>query len=172
MTSLLQKYQCLLETRGLVSDRYSRQNLKQRLSNLFGEEIVFHQPPDRSKPELVYSSSISLQSIINEAFKRSKETDESKAETSLPKKDKLSVPDEISERTKLIYKAAMIIKSDINSSKGISIQPLHLCDLTSASCKQVVPESLYCLLRWIISASACFEVNPPAECKMLLMKNV
>ena len=84
--------------------------------------------------------------------------------TSLPDREK-SIPDKVSDRTKLLYKAAMIIKSDINGSTGISIQPLHLNDLTSQTSKQVVPESLYWLLRWIISASECFEENPSPECK-------
>ena len=66
--------------------------------------------------------------------------------TSLPDRKK-SIPDEVSDRTKLLYKAAMIIKSDINGRTGISIQPLHLNDLTSQTSKQVVPESLYWLLR-------------------------
>ena len=164
MTSLLQKYQSLLQTQDVVSDRYTRQNLKQRLKNRLGDEIVFHQPTDRFKPELVYSSSISIQGIINAAFKRSKDADVSVPGTSLPDREK-SIPDEVSDRTKLLYKAAMIIKSDINGSTGISIQPLHLNDLTSQTSKQVVPESLYWLRRWIISASECFEENPSPVCK-------
>ena len=37
--------------------------------------------------------------------------------TSLPDREK-SIPDEVSDKTKLLYKAAMIIKSDINGSTG------------------------------------------------------
>ena len=127
MTSLLQKYQSLLQTQDVVSDRYTRQTLKQRLKSRFGDEIVFYQPTDCSKLELVYSSSISIQAIFNKAFKRSKDADVSMPGTSLPDREK-SIPDEVSDRTKLLYKAAMIIKSDINGSTGISIQPLHLND--------------------------------------------
>ena len=58
--------------------------------------------------------------------------------TPLPGKDKTSIPDDVSERTKILYKAAMIIKSDINSTTEIPIQPLRLNDLTTQTCKQVV----------------------------------
>ena len=161
MTSLLHKYQVLLENQGVEPDNYTRQNLKQRLKNRFGDKIVFHQPPGRSQAELVYSSFISLQSIINEAFRRSNDADVRMTGTPLPDKDKTSIPDDVSERIKI----AMIIKSDINSTTGIPIQPLHLNNLTTKTCKQVVPESLYWLLRWIISASETFQLNPSTECK-------
>ncbi|MCG7875527.1 MAG: hypothetical protein N0C90_04285, partial [Candidatus Thiodiazotropha endolucinida] len=150
---------------GVESDRYTRQRLKNRLKKRFVDEIVFHQPPDRSKPELVYSSSISLQDLINEAFRRSKEGDDTMSDASLPDKDTVSTPGDVSEKTRILYKAAMIIKADINTSSGISIQPLDVNDLTVKNCKEVVPESLYWLLRWVISVTDEFDVNPAPECK-------
>ena len=39
--------------------------LKDRLKNRFGETIVFHQQLGRAKPELIYSSNINLQDVIN-----------------------------------------------------------------------------------------------------------
>lgn len=63
MNALLQKYKILLAERGIDADSYSRQRLKLRLKNFFGESIVFHQQSDRSKPELVYSSQLSLQDV-------------------------------------------------------------------------------------------------------------
>ena len=170
MTSLLHKYKFLSENQGVEPDNYTRQHLRQRLKNHFGDKIVFHQPPGRSQAELVYSSSISLQSIINEAFRRSNDADVSMTGTPLSDKDKTSIPDDFSERTKILYKAVMIIKSDINSTTGIPVQPLHLNDITTKTCKQVVPESLYWLLRWIISASETFELNPQQNVKILPTK--
>ena len=59
MNSLLEKYKTLLTDRGIDADSYTRQRLKLRLKNFFGESIVFHQQTDRSQPELVYSSELS-----------------------------------------------------------------------------------------------------------------
>ena len=43
--------------------------------------------------------------------------------------------------TRILYKAAMIIKSDINSSAGFSMQLLDLADLQLKKCKDVVPKA-------------------------------
>ena len=71
MNTLLQKYKALLTDRGIDADSYTRQRLKLRLKSYFVESIVFHQQPDHSQPELVYSSKLSLQTVINAAFKQS-----------------------------------------------------------------------------------------------------
>lgn len=65
MSSLLKKYVELLEERGVDAKAYSKQNLKLRIKSYYGEEIVFHQPYNKSSPELLYSSSISLKDVIN-----------------------------------------------------------------------------------------------------------
>ena len=147
-------------------DNYTRdKTLSKGLKTTLVIKIVFHQPPGRSQAELVHSSSISLQCIINGAFRRSNDADVSMTGTPLPDKDKTSMSDDVSEKTKNLYKAVKIIKSVINSTTGIPIQPLHLNDLTTKTCKHVVPGSLYWLLRWIISASETFELKPSTECK-------
>ena len=67
MSSLLSKYRERLEDKGIKAESYSKQHLKHRLEKHFGENIVFHQHPDKSKPEVIYSSNISLQDVLNAA---------------------------------------------------------------------------------------------------------
>ena len=67
MSSLLSKYCQCLENKGIKAESYSKQRLKLRLENHFGENIVFHQHPDKRKPEVIYSSNISLQDVLNAA---------------------------------------------------------------------------------------------------------
>jgi len=67
MSSLLLKYRKSLEDKGINGESYSKQRLKLRLEKHFGEKIVFHQHPDKSKPEVIYSSNISLQDVLNAA---------------------------------------------------------------------------------------------------------
>lgn len=54
-------YKSLLVKKGTDASSYTKQDLS----------IVFHQPFDKSKPELLYSGEISVQEIINAAIKRS-----------------------------------------------------------------------------------------------------
>jgi len=65
MSSLLKKYIGLLEKRGTYGSNYTNQKLKLRMKSHFGETIVFHQPYQKNSPEIVYSSSISVQDVIN-----------------------------------------------------------------------------------------------------------
>ena len=65
MNSLLVRYREFLADEGVRGEGYTRQCLKDRLKNCFGEEVVFHQQMDRAKPELIYASSIRLQDVIN-----------------------------------------------------------------------------------------------------------
>ncbi|CAB4025743.1 Hypothetical predicted protein, partial [Paramuricea clavata] len=51
-----------------AGESYMKQKLKARLVAHYKEDLVFHQPPQQSKPEIVYSSSISLVDIINAAI--------------------------------------------------------------------------------------------------------
>ena len=66
MASLLARYNEFLLKKGVAgAESYSMQRLKDRLRNFFGEEIVFHQQLGRAKPELIYSSNVNLQDVIN-----------------------------------------------------------------------------------------------------------
>lgn len=56
-----------LEKRRNAADNYRKQKLKARLTANFKEQIAFYQPPQRSKPEILCSSSISLTDVINAA---------------------------------------------------------------------------------------------------------
>ena len=65
MASLLARYKEFLLEKGVTrAESYSMQCLKDRLTNFFGEEIVFHQQLGKAKPELIYSSNVKLQDMI------------------------------------------------------------------------------------------------------------
>ena len=50
-----------------------------------------------------------------------------------------------------LYHAAQIIKSDIKKCEGIAVQPLNKDDLCLNRGKNMIPESLYTLLCWVIA---------------------
>jgi hypothetical protein len=72
MKTLLESYKAILAERFgcTTASSYRTERLKHRLENYFEDQIVFQKQPDPSKPELVYSSSISLQDVINTAARR------------------------------------------------------------------------------------------------------
>ena len=65
MASLLIKYRDYLSEKGVPGDGYTSQRLKDRLKSSFGEEIIFHQQLGKAKPELIYSSNVKPQDVIN-----------------------------------------------------------------------------------------------------------
>ena len=144
MASLLTKYKDILEKMGVASRSYSSQRLKVRLQKHFKNEIVFHQQSYSRTSELLYSSSISLESVINSAYVKSplgSESDDSDA-----------IPAESDERTVISHSKV----GDITDCQGIPIRPPNLHDLTLISARFLIPKSLYWIIRWIIS-------NPSSE---------
>ena len=64
MVSLLIKYRDHLSEKGVPGDSYTSQRFLWR-SGSYGEEITFHQQLGKAKPELIYSSNVKLQDVIN-----------------------------------------------------------------------------------------------------------
>lgn len=161
MTFLLERYKEKLSLNGVPSPAYRSEKLKKRLSNYFGNSIVFHKPPDPSKPELIYSSSISVKSLINAAVSTAKADDYLSCSYSPEEKD-----DAEAEKLKVLFEAAQILKEDIKKSKGICIRPLSVDDITLERGRSVVPDSLYHFLQWFVSQQEYHESDKPAAtCK-------
>jgi hypothetical protein len=145
MTSLLSVYKDALVRRGIEAESYTRQKLKLRLEKHFGNSIVFHQSNDMSKPELVYSSTVSLQDVINAAFMKSSHPLDT-MDTSTPR---TTVSPRL-DRTTLIHRTAKLVQQEIMECQGVQTVPLDMNCLTLSASKAMIPESLYCLLRWIV----------------------
>ena len=132
---------------------YTRQRLKLRLKSFFGESIVFLQQTDRSQPDLVYSSELSLQTVFNAVFKQSASEPPAPKASSREERTTKDIVD-MTDRKRVLYQAAMIVKADINETSGIAIQPLQTADLSLEASKASVPESLYNVLA---SSTDCFK---------------
>ena len=68
MNNLLAMFKNELEKLCNARESYTKQKLKARLVAHYKEDLVFHQPPQQSKQEIVYSNSISLVDVINAAI--------------------------------------------------------------------------------------------------------
>ena len=56
-----------------------------------------------------------------------------------------------SDRVKLLYRAAKLIKSEITDCRGIAIRSPSVVDSSQTNAKSLIPDSLYWFLRWIIA---------------------
>ena len=65
MSTVIGRYKDYLNEQQMSLDSYTTQRLKLQVKKHFGDKIMFH----RTKPELLYSSDISLQDVINSAYK-------------------------------------------------------------------------------------------------------
>ena len=69
MNTILSMFKNELQKMGNDGESYTKQKLKARLKSHYHDRLVFHQSPQQSKPEIVYSGSISLLDVINAASK-------------------------------------------------------------------------------------------------------
>ena len=149
MKTLLDSYQEILEGLGCnTAKNYKTERLKCRLQQSFQEEIVFQKTSDPSKPELVYSSSISSQDAINSASKKTFQLTKMPA----PSEDESSTSQGQNDVSSILYHAAQILRSSIrNENKSIEIQPIDVEDISARKVKSSVPKDLYKLLCLMIS---------------------
>ena len=133
------------------------------MKSFFGEAIVFHQQTDHSQPELVYSSELSLQTVINAAFKQSASEPPAPKASSREERTTKDIVD-MTDRKRVLYQAAMIVKADINETSGIAIQLFQTANISLEVSKASVPESLCWLLRLIVSSEDTESVFETPEC--------
>eukprot|EP00794_Sanderia_malayensis_P016394 gene16394-18032_t len=138
MSSLLLKYHQRLSEKGIESESYSKQCMKLRPEKYFGEKIVFHQHPDRSKAEVSYSSNISVQDVLNAAAAQNAG---------------MRSESNISDTSQDIINIARRIKEDIRKCSGISLRPLNVDDISLNTASKIIPPSLYWLLRLMITSN-------------------
>ena len=150
MSSLLSKYRELLEDKGIKAESYSKQHLNLRLQKHFGEEIVFHQHPDRSKPEVIYSRNISLQDVLNASAAQNAR----------------SVSSVSFDATQQIVNTAWRVKEEIRKCSGITLRPLNVDDVSLESSRRIIPPSLYWLVRLMITSdeSGVDDFDHPCPC--------
>jgi hypothetical protein len=144
MSSLLNKFKAIAKTRNLDAQSYTAQRLKLRLQNYFKDRIVFHRPIDQAKSEIVYSSKISIEDVINASFMNREQC--AYHEDS----NDLCIDDREEDKEQILYKAAMIIKSEASKCTGIQISPLNISELSLQCARRMIPDELY----WILMAQS------------------
>ena len=149
MTTLLTMYQSNLESKGVDASSYSKQHLKARLQKHYGDELIFHTPTARFKPELVYGSTIMVQDILNAWAELQSKKEEERIENE-------------------IFRVVKHIKQEISEMGGICTAPLNVNDVSLECARRLIPDSLYLLLRLMITSDitkVTEVIASKAECK-------
>lgn len=131
---------------------YRNDRLKLKLKAHYDDKIVVHTPNNRRKPELIYSSSISLDQVLHYAASI---TDQAPSDAAVG----ASTPS----AEAVITHAAAIIRTEIESSP-FAIESLS--DVTWTKAQRVVPGSLLLLLRELghTSPAKIFSIGQDVMC--------
>ena len=133
MTTPLTMYQSNLESKVVDASSYSKQHLKARLKKHYGDELIFHTPTARFKPELIYGSTIMVQDILNAWAELQSKKEEERMENE-------------------IFRMVKHIKQDISQMGGICRAPLNVNDVSLECARRLIPDSLFLLLCLMITS--------------------
>ena len=116
------------------------------LKHYGSNNIVFQDQYDRKMSQLVYSSKIALNDVINAVARQNS------AAPCSSKEDGTDVG--VQDACATLFHAANIIREDIKKCKGISIKPLNATDITESKAKELLPNSVFNFLYWVIQGTS------------------
>ena len=110
------------------------------LAKAFSTSIVFLQPADCSKSELVYASTVNIQDVLNAwAVFQSPANGNGNVNNS---NEAL--------QSREIHCVASLIKQEIKKCAGIHTKPLNTQDFSKKTTRQLLPDSLYSLIKQLV----------------------
>ena len=138
-----------LDCKDISEDSYSTEKLKKKLIGHFGDAISFHKPSNILMLQIVFSGSINMNDVINLAslykdkIKQHKIAEEVSKNTSNTK--------DLSEESTL-YKAALIIRKELEDVRRIKYQRLNPSDISQETAENLIPDKLYTFVTWLLSS--------------------
>ena len=97
---------------------------------------MFHQHPNRRKPDVIYSRNISLQDVLNASAAQNAR----------------SVNNVSINTAQQIVNTARLVKEEIRECSGITLRPLNVDDVSPESSRKIISPSLYWLVRLMITS--------------------
>ena len=144
MSTLRDRYEELLVEEGLADEvkSYRTEKLKTRIIKMFGEQVGFWHPRNRSKSEIIYSELLPKGQIIEEGIGNQQISEESDIdfENDFEKEDN---------QAKHLYHSAKLLRSIVTDKKYTVPWPPVPDDLTENNI--VIPDLLYNFLAWLLS---------------------
>ena len=138
-----------LDCKNISEDSYSTEKLKKKLTGHFGGAISFHKPLNILMPEIVFSSSINMNDVINLASLYKDKIKQHKIAEEVSKN--ISNTKYLSKESTL-YKAALIIRKELEDVRGIKYQPLNPSDISQETAENLILDKLYTFVTWLLSS--------------------
>ena len=142
----LELFKRYLAENGVAATNHRSLKLKSRLKKHFGAQLVFQQPMNRNKPELVYFSGVKKGDIVESIVTNSVFSGESERHCDVPD-DSLRVHETPSYQ---IYHAAKQLRSILLEMKPSMPWPPSVGDLDDGT--TIVPNLLYNMFVWMLSS--------------------
>jgi len=146
MSKLVSIFRSLLPENNMEGS-YRTEKLKRRLISHYGNQIVFQSQELSNKPELVYSSKISIEDAINTTAKLYTRLPNVELDVNTAKET-----EETDEQFELyvLYHAAKILRRDCKKSLGLDTNFVLPSDINSTKASEVIPESVFMLLKHLL----------------------
>ena len=110
---------------------------------------MFHKPSNILMPEIVFSSSINMNDVINLASLYKDKIKQHKISEEVSK-NILNTKDLSEEST--LSRAALIIWKELEDVQGIKYQPLNPSDISQETAENLIPDKLYTFVTWLLSS--------------------
>ena len=148
MDILLKQYKVFLANSGQLVESlesYTIPKLKDKILKCYGDSVTFADSKRKNEAQFVYSSAIDIQDVINVAsdYRKSLAPDALEMITD-------TLNNEIAEDQNLttLYRAANILKAEMEGTSGIETFPLNPEDIEFEKVKELVPLNLIKFLKW------------------------
>lgn len=133
--------------------------LKTLLLRRFGDQLAFQHPFSSSSSQLLYDRSVQQADVVNVVCQLTQQQEDSSAHEELsPTQTVDSKPD--TSTSAAVLHAALAVKSDLRNLRQKNLQSEKV-DLEEAA--KFVPDSLYCLLKSILSDDDDDDQDPDAD---------
>ena len=141
MTTIVNRFKEILSEKVEEAENYRSEKIKRRLINYCGNGITFQKQEGRNKPELVYSTEISLKDSINAlSIMKSNRNYESILKSFVSDSGR----EDNESQALLLYRASQIIRGELKLVKEINISPPRRDDISLEKAAEIVPDKLNC----------------------------
>ena len=121
-----------LDTDASVAPTYRKEKLKNRMVKHYGTKIVFQPQLNPSLPELVFSSGVELQDVMNTASKLRQDDVEDEFQITFS-----------NETERILYLAGKILQKELLATVGIQYSPVNIDDISQDNAEAIVPNKFF-----------------------------
>ena len=130
---------------------YRKQKLKEKIEKRCSEQMTVYQVHG-NKPDILVGSNLHLQDAINVAAMLKEALDSSDM--------KITEDPSVPSTSRILYYAALLLKSAVRNAKSIDVQPLDVENLGLGHWNEQVPDEMYNFFHWVIADKVDISEKP------------